>query len=134
MNESGLLKGRLDWRDLLRGWGVGPLQADCACEEVRKAYSDPGSFYHTLDHVLAVLTTVETFAAHARNLGAVKLAAWVHDVVHDSKGSDNEERSAQYVEELGQRLGIPQGPLVAALVRTTKNHEAGEDVDAQVLQ
>ena len=67
------------------------------------------------------------------NLNDVKLAALLHDVIYDSKASDNEERSAVYAERLCEELAIPVGKLVADLIRKTKTHDAGEDADAQVL-
>jgi predicted metal-dependent HD superfamily phosphohydrolase len=124
---------RETWKDLLHGWGVAPAQADRTFEGIVQAYSGPGRFYHTLDHVMDVLATVESLAAHANNLNAVKLAAWLHDVIYDSKASDNEERSARYAERLCEGLAIPEGPLVAALIRKTKTHVAEGDADAQVL-
>ncbi|MEI7688399.1 MAG: hypothetical protein WCL32_25610, partial [Planctomycetota bacterium] len=82
------------WSDLLRAWAVDPIQARPAFDEVSYRYSEPGRFYHTSDHVQAVLGTVESLGSSAQNLNAVKLAVWLHDVIYDSKASDNEERSA----------------------------------------
>jgi predicted metal-dependent HD superfamily phosphohydrolase len=124
---------RQTWKGLLHGWGVSPVEADRTFEEVARAYSGPGRFYHTLDHVMDVLGTVESLTAHARNPNAVKLAAWLHDVIYDSRASDNEERSARYAERLCEELAVPEGPLVAALIRKTKTHVAGDDADARVL-
>jgi predicted metal-dependent HD superfamily phosphohydrolase len=121
------------WQNLLHYWGVAPLQADRTFETLVQAYSAPGRFYHTLDHVMEVLATVENLASHARNPSVVKLAAWLHDVIYDSKASDNEERSARYAEMLCEELTIPEGPRVAALIRKTKTHIAADDADAQVL-
>ena len=93
----------------------------------------PGRFYHTLDHIKDVLETVESLGSHARNLNAVKLAAWLHDVIYDSRASDNEERSGDYAERLCEELSVLEGCLVAALIRKTRTHDAGQDADAQVL-
>jgi len=125
--------GRRNWCSFLRCWSVDPAKADQKFEEILQAYSGPGRFYHTLDHVQAVLATVESLASHAKNLNAVKLAAWLHDVIYDSKASDNEKRSAEYAERLCKELAIPEGHPVAALILKTKTHESGDDVDAQVL-
>jgi predicted metal-dependent HD superfamily phosphohydrolase len=124
---------RETWKTLLHGWGVAPIQADRTFEEIVHAYFGSGRFYHTLDHAMDVLATVENLASHTKNLNAVKLATWLHDVIYDSKASDNEERSARYAERLCQELSIPEGSLVASLVRKTKTHDAGADADAQVL-
>lgn len=126
-------EARERWQALLRGWDVDPSQANHYFEEVRKSYAGPGRFYHTLDHVLDVLGTVECLGSCARNLRAVKLATWLHDVIYDSRASDNEELSAQYAERLCEELAIPDGNLIAALIRKTKTHDAGDDIDAQVL-
>jgi predicted metal-dependent HD superfamily phosphohydrolase len=121
------------WHDMLRSWGVDSSQADQKFNGICRAYTGSGRFYHTVDHVLAVLGTVEGLASYAKNLNAVKVAAWLHDVIYDSKASDNEERSAEYAERLCEELAIPEGQRVAALILKTKTHDAGDDVDAQVL-
>jgi predicted metal-dependent HD superfamily phosphohydrolase len=126
-------EGRERWHDLLRSWGVDQSQADRYFEEVCRSYAGPGRFYHTLDHVLDVLGTVESLGSRAQNLRPVKLAAWLHDMIYDSKASDNEELSAQYAERLCKELVIPEGSLVGALIRKTKTHDAGDDADTQVL-
>jgi predicted metal-dependent HD superfamily phosphohydrolase len=128
----GISQGHDRWSDLLSAWAVDEKLADRHFNEVCACYSGPSRYYHTLDHVLAVLDTVEGLAAHAKNLNAVKLAAWLHDVIYDSRASDNEERSAEYAERLCQELAIPEGRRIAALIRKTKTHEADDD-DAQVL-
>ena len=131
--EFVMTDGRQRWHELLRGCGVDHKQADQKFDDMCRAYAGPGRFYHTLDHVLAVLDTVESLASYAKNPNAVKLAAWLHDVIYDSKASDNEERSAEFAERLCQELAIPEDHRVAALIWMTKTHDAGDDVDAQVL-
>ncbi|MEI8376181.1 MAG: hypothetical protein WCJ35_25455 [Planctomycetota bacterium] len=121
------------WHDLLSVWTVDPTLADVMFEDVSKRYAGSGRFYHTLDHIGAVLETVESLGSFAQNPNAVTLAAWLHDVIYDSRTSDNEERSAEYAERWCRKLSIPQGHLVALLILKTKTHDAGDDVDAQVL-
>jgi predicted metal-dependent HD superfamily phosphohydrolase len=124
---------RQKWHDLLlRAWAVDAVSADQPFENVCQRYAEPGRFYHTLDHI-QMLATVESLAAHARNLNAVKLATWLHDVFYDSKAGDNEERSAAYAERLCAQLSIPDGRLAASLILKTKTHDAADDPDAQIL-
>lgn len=124
---------RRKWHDLLRAWAIDPMLADHTFEDVCKRYCEPGRFYHTLVHVQNVLETVEILGSHARNLNAVKLAAWLHDVIYDSRASDNEERSADYAGRLCEWLSIPEGRILASLILKTKTHDAGDDADALVL-
>src|SRR5260370_33672763 len=77
-----------------RAWAVDLALADLKFEEICKHYAEPGRFYHTLDHVQNVLEIVESLGSHGRNPNAVKLAGWLHDLIYDSRASDNEERSA----------------------------------------
>jgi predicted metal-dependent HD superfamily phosphohydrolase len=126
-------QGRETWKTLLHSWGVPPNQADRTFEEMSQAYAGPGRIYHTLDRIMDVLATVDGLAADAENLNAVKLAAWLHDLIYDSKASDNEERSAHQTERLCEELAIPEASLDAALIRKTKTHNPGEDADAKVL-
>src|SRR5262249_16384690 len=114
-------------------WDVQPAEAVRTLKDVVRHYSGPGRFYHTLDHVLYVLQTLDAIGSNAKHENAVKLAAWLHDVVYDSKASANEERSAASAERLCEELSIPEGRLVASLILRTKTHDAGDDVDAHVL-
>jgi predicted metal-dependent HD superfamily phosphohydrolase len=124
---------RRKWHELLRSWAVAPSLADQNFEDIRANYANPGRFYHTFAHVENMLEIVESLRAYAQNLNAVKMATWLHDVIYDSKASDNEERSADYVERLCEMCSIPGSNLVATLIRKTKTHDAGDDVDAKVL-
>jgi len=121
------------WRDLLQIWAVDPLLAGQTFEDVARRFAEAGRYYHTLDHIQDVLATVENLGSFAQKLNVVKLAVWLHDVIYDSKASDNEERSAEYAERLCQRLSIPEGVVVVSLILKTKTHDAEGDVDAQVL-
>jgi predicted metal-dependent HD superfamily phosphohydrolase len=124
---------RRKWQNLLDSWAVDANLADQSFEEIRQHYAEPGRFYHTLDHVQFVLQTIETLSGQARHVNAVQLAGWLHDVIYDSRASDNEERSADYAERLCAKLSLPVGRLVADSIRKTKTHDAGADADAQVL-
>jgi predicted metal-dependent HD superfamily phosphohydrolase len=124
---------RQQWMGLLHAWAVDATAAAYALEDVRQHYVEPNRFYHTLDHIANMLQTIESIGLHAQDPNAVKLAAWLHDVIYDSRASDNEERSAEFAVHLCQKLGIPAGHTVASLIMKTKTHDAPDDLDAQVL-
>ena len=82
-------------------------------------YSENGRFYHTFDHLIAVLTDVRELPA------TVQFAAWFHDVIYDPRRSDNEERSAAFAATALRQLTVPQ-PLierVAQLIICTQTHQ-----------
>ena len=124
---------RRRWHAFVEAWNIDPAEADATYREIAERHAEPGRFYHTLEHIEAVLATVDRLAEHARDPNAVRLAAWLHDVVYDSRAADNEERSADFAHELCERLAIPLGVEVAHLILTTKTHDPGDDPDAMVL-
>jgi predicted metal-dependent HD superfamily phosphohydrolase len=130
---SKMIEGRDSWKELMRSWAVDPVMADQTFNEVCRCYAAPSRFYHTFDHVMDVLATVECLGPYAKHLDAVKLAAWLHDVVYDSRAADNEERSAKYAERLCEELSIPVGGLTSSLILKTKSHDPGGENDARVL-
>src|SRR6185295_4393515 len=129
MNDALLLR----WTDLVGVWAVNSETAIRSFRDVCQHYGEAGRFYHTLAHIEAMLDTAESLAQFASNLNALKLAVWLHDVIYDSKASDNEEHSAQFAEALCQQLSIPEGRVVSALILKTKTHVAADDRDAKVL-
>jgi predicted metal-dependent HD superfamily phosphohydrolase len=124
---------RQQWMGLLHRWAVDATAAAYALEDVRQHYAEPTRFYHTLDHIADMLETIESIGSQAHALNAVKLATWLHDVIYDSRASDNEERSADFAAQMCQKLGIAAGHAVASLIMKTKTHDAAYDMDAKVL-
>jgi predicted metal-dependent HD superfamily phosphohydrolase len=127
---------RHEWRQLIAPFNSDAGVADAVFDELVASYSTAGRFYHTLSHLDHVLEGISGLADHARDLPAVKLAAWFHDVVYDSRASDNEERSAEAALNALSRLNVPDelASRVAGLIIATKTHEAPPgDSDAAVL-
>jgi predicted metal-dependent HD superfamily phosphohydrolase len=66
----------------------------------------------------------------------VRLAVWFHDVVYDSRASDNEERSAAHARNVLGPLGCPEPLLdeITRLILLTRKHETtADDPAGQVL-
>ncbi|MCB5178841.1 HD domain-containing protein [Streptomyces antimicrobicus] len=100
------------------------------------AWAEPGRRYHTTAHLAAVLAHVDTLAAHAADVEAVRLAAWFHDAVYRPDRSENEERSAALAERALPELGVDatRTAEVARLVRLTVTHDpAPGDTNGEVL-
>lgn len=124
------------WLGLGRSLGVEPVAGQKAFDDLTAAYSSPGRYYHTLEHIYHVLSTIKTLQSQAKDLTALQLAAWFHDVVYDSQAHDNEEKSADYADRLLQSLEIPSDKIAATshLIRNTKHHQAAsDDIDSQIL-
>lgn len=114
---------------LLRACGArdGP-GIDAFVADVVARYGEAHRRYHTLTHARTVADGVATIAA-ASGLGdtrAVLLAAWLHDVVYDTRAAGNEDASADYACVALRGLGLDPGVIerCAVLIRITADHDA----------
>lgn len=95
-------------------------------DDVVARYAEPHRRYHTLRHVEHVLEVADVLSDGVAT-EAVRWAAWLHDVVYDTRAADSEERSAAFARERLPALGVAGATVeeVARLVLATKTHVAG---------
>lgn len=134
-------EGRIGWVDLTAHWlmtlaRAGATPDPALGQALIARYAEPHRHYHSVAHLAAVLSEVDTLASYAANAELVRLAAWYHDAIYDPRMADNEERSAELAESELAVAGLPVDSIaeVTRLVRLTASHEppAG-DRDAEVL-
>jgi predicted metal-dependent HD superfamily phosphohydrolase len=126
------------WMQLLARHDVAPDAAYPTFDRLVELYSAPERFYHNLEHIAEMFRVVGRLAPTIDDLGAVQLAIWFHDAVHDTRARDNEERSAALAAEWLGPLGMPSAVIhrVAELVRATAHltsSEAPSDRDTAAL-
>lgn len=124
------------WLQTLAAFEVDHIAANNAFNHVVAAYSTGDRSYHTIKHIYHVLSKIDALQVDITNLPAVQLAAWLHDVIYNTQSQDNEEKSADYADELLSYLGIPVNQIatVTRLILNTKHHQAAvNDIDSQVL-
>lgn len=121
----------------LRAWrGVGAIgDGDAVYQALLAAYNEPQRKYHTIQHLSECLAAFERVRHLALHPAAVEAALWFHDAVYDVKGSDNEERSAQWAISALKAAGAPTeaAELVGSLVLATRHTAAPVTIDEQVL-
>jgi predicted metal-dependent HD superfamily phosphohydrolase len=121
----------------MRAWlrlmpaGADAGAAEAAGRDLLDRWGEPHRRYHTVNHLAAMLSTLDEWDAF-RN---ARLAAWFHDAVYDPRRPDNEERSAALAAQVLTGLGLG-GPVpeVVRLILLTARHDAGpEDRDGSAL-
>jgi len=106
-------------------------------EEVLGAYNQQQRHYHNLEHLLLVLTRLDELREVARQAAgdtldesAVELAAFFHDVIYVTDGSESSEaESAQLARTQLEKAGAPPELCneVARLVLLTATHNPAAD-------
>lgn len=65
-------------------------------EKLQAHYREPQRHYHTPEHIRHCLVQFDLACTHMCEPDAVELALWFHDVIYDTRGTDNEIRSATW--------------------------------------
>jgi predicted metal-dependent HD superfamily phosphohydrolase len=89
-------------------------------------YTQPDRHYHNLHHIHHVLTILERFADRLQNPVSVILAAWFHDLVYDTRSTNNEIQSAKLAGELLRDIVVSTGTIdrVQQLILATQGHQS----------
>jgi predicted metal-dependent HD superfamily phosphohydrolase len=137
-DDDGMRDLELDWAAAVRGAGATADEAavTAAGEELVARWRAPERRYHDAEHLAEVLDGVDALAAFARDVAAVRLAAWFHDAVYEGRPGDDEQRSADLAEQVLTALGVPEQRVgeVRRLVLLTAGHDpAPGDDDGAVL-
>jgi predicted metal-dependent HD superfamily phosphohydrolase len=88
------------------------------------AYTQPDRYYHNLNHIYHIITTLNRFSDF-QNPCAVYFAAWFHDFIYDSQASDNEIQSARAARDL--LVDLDESPeiieRVSSFILATQGHQ-----------
>jgi predicted metal-dependent HD superfamily phosphohydrolase len=121
------------WHELLAPFNIPLPLRQAALDGLFAAYSVPTRFYHNLDHIAEVLRAISELISEAKMPVSIRLAAWYHDCVYDSKDEDNEERSCCFAAAALKELSLIKFvESVGELIMATKRHDA-TNLDAAIL-
>ena len=110
-----LLDGRVPEPDCIPGYLLNRLKA---------RYGEPQRHYHTWDHIEALKRHFDALADEWHRSEPVLWALYWHDAIYDPTRPDNEELSAQLLEEDGRgHLGAEDLAFAAQIIRATATHE-----------
>ncbi|WP_036198996.1 hypothetical protein [Marinobacter sp. EVN1] len=84
------------WQTLMSALGL-PLSEECY-HALHAAYLEKHRFYHTVDHIDAMLTHFDGVKEIAEKPEELELAIWFHDAVYKSLSKTNELDSANWAQ------------------------------------
>lgn len=125
------------WRTHMQAIGATSAERVAAVfDHLCTSYGEPHRRYHTLAHIDALFTLIETEAAAVSDPLPIAFAVWFHDVIYDTRRQDNEALSAGRAERHLTVLGAPPDVIArtAALILATRDHRAGApDADGRLF-
>jgi predicted metal-dependent HD superfamily phosphohydrolase len=121
------------WEQVWQTLDVQPPQA--VFKQLIQAYSAPDRFYHNLVHIEDCLSIIDQTGPLAVHSEEVELAIWFHDVVYDTRQSDNEHKSAVWAKAAVQQAGLSNAiaERVSFLILATRHNQELTDRDAQFI-
>jgi predicted metal-dependent HD superfamily phosphohydrolase len=125
----------LDWGARWQsGWELlgKPAPDDSALASLLAEYGSSDRFYHTLKHLGECLDLAEEAVDLAERPGEVTIALWFHDVVYDTRRSDNESRSADWAEAVLMQAGAAtaEAERIRELILATRHTDLPAPGDA----
>lgn len=131
-NATRVTLGRL--QNLWRTLGLGMLPS-ALFPALIEAYSQSHRRYHTLQHLDECLQHLDRVASAAERPHEVELALWFHDAIYQTRGTDNELRSACWARDTATAAGHDdaQAERLFHLVMATQHDHAPTSPDACLL-
>ncbi len=100
-----------------------------------KQYSEPGRFYHNINHIKMCLDEFENVSHLSDHPDIIEFAIWYHDIIYDVSGSDNEEQSARVAIDIFQNNSIKPAMInsLRELILATKHNAAPDSIDQKII-
>ena len=104
-------------------------------DELIRAYSSPGRFYHNLIHIQDCLSLFDGARFLASHPEEVELTIWFHDALYDTRRNDNEQRSAEWAGSVICQAGLSTeiAERVSYSILATRHDMELTDTDAQLM-
>ncbi len=122
------------WIELSQRLGVEPTLADTVWRDIEAAYGEPHRYYHTLDHIAAVVADWQRLRDGFETPDSALLALFFHDIVYDPARQDNEAMSAGLLREwLQDEVDARVIKHACYCIWQTKHHQATGDADTDLV-
>ncbi|WP_426187586.1 HD domain-containing protein [Pseudomonas sp. NFXW11] len=104
-------------------------------EQLIRHYDEPHRVYHNRQHLAECLQVRRQLNTTCQAPAEIDLALWFHDAIYDPLRSDNELRSAQWLDQVASDSGLAEEVRrrLYELIMVTRHASAPTSVDEAVL-
>ena len=115
------------WTALMSSFGVADHPE--MFERIVKAYGEPHRRYHTAAHIGACLGEFDSVRSLAQSGSEVEAALWFHDVIYDTRASNNERQSAEMASRFLASSGVSSSSYDRVYSHIMATAHKGKPVD-----
>ncbi|MET4027818.1 putative metal-dependent HD superfamily phosphohydrolase [Marinobacter sp. MBR-99] len=121
------------WQTLMSAMGLPPSKL--CYDALHAAYSEKRRFYHTVDHIDAMLTHFDGVKDIAERPEELELAIWFHDAIYKPLSKTNELDSANWAQEFLASRGYGEAGIerVHNLIMATLHNGSVKGQDEQII-
>jgi predicted metal-dependent HD superfamily phosphohydrolase len=87
---------KAEWTDLVSHFSNDEKQIEDIFDRITQFYNSQNRYYHNLNHIGDMLTEAGNFKKMVDDYDSILFAIWFHDIIYDTKRSDNEEKSSEF--------------------------------------
>lgn len=123
------------WTELALNYTGDVELADGLWEEIEKAYSGKKRYYHNLAHLKYMADKAISYKDCLNDPQTIMFSIFYHDIVYNTIGQDNEQKSADIAEDRLASLGVPGDKISRCKnqIMATKDHHDSPDNDTNYL-
>ncbi len=120
---------------LLSKYNASKEQKEALWNEIEQNYSNRNRHYHSLEHLDKMLFYLTKIKAKIQNWETILFALYYHDIIYNSRKSNNEEESAKLAKKRMLEISIPNDIIQqsTAQIIATKKHSISENSDTNYL-
>jgi len=109
--------------------------AEKALENLIDRYLEPHRHYHTISHIFDCLFQLKKLPLSFEDRDKLVLALWFHDAIYDTHAADNEQKSADLLNQLMGESKLQKSAVktVQDLVMATKTHVGNNELENYML-
>lgn len=126
---------KIEFNQIIKELNIPANESEIIFERLIECYSESHRDYHNLRHIREMLECIKLHKEDISDYPLLYISCLYHDIVYDTHASDNEEKSAEYLERDFKKY-LPKEKIEKCkdLILGTKKHKfVRDDFDTKIF-